>query len=312
MAQKPKTDYKKIFLLGIFQENPVLRLVLGTCATLAVTTEAVNGIGMGLATTFVLVGSNLVISLIKDLIPERVRIPAYVTVIAGFVTIIQMLIQAFLPAINDALGIFLPLIVVNCIILARAEMFASKNPVGASIIDGLGMGLGFTMVLLMMGTVREILGNGTWFGITLTAELIDPMLIFILPSGGFFVFGCLMALMNLYCDRAGKKRAELSCQTCPAASACGGCGGCGAPDQTAQEEQVDKAELEAEVLVEKEEGKVTEPVYDPMPKAPKHPAEAGEGTGTAPTPEASEPQTQMNEPAPTDGTPRKEGTDHDA
>lgn len=216
----PKKSYFKIFTNGILQENPVLRLVLGTCSTLAVTTMAVNGIGMGLATTFVLVGSNAVISLIKNWIPNRVRIPAYIAVIAGFVTIISQFIKAYTPELDQSLGIFLPLIVVNCIILARAEMFASKNGLVASMLDGLGMGIGFTLTLLLMGSIREILGSGSWFGIPLTAGVVDPMLIFILPPGGFFVFGCIMALMNRLCDKRGKKRAELNCATCPAAAGC--------------------------------------------------------------------------------------------
>ena len=180
-------------------------------------------------------------------------------VIATFVTVVEMVVHAYVPDLYSALGVFVPLIVVNCIILARAEMFASKNPVGASIIDGIGMGLGFTMVLLMMGSVREILGNGTWFGIPTTANLIDPMLILILPSGGFFVFGCLMAVMNLYCDRTGQKRDELSCQSCPAASACSGCKSCASKEESPVEEaRVAKAELEAEVLEDQAADKAAE------------------------------------------------------
>lgn len=154
-----------------FKGKPRFGTLLGTCPTLAVTTQAINGIGMGLAATLVLVGSNVVISLIKKLVPDSVRIPIYITVIAAFVTIVQMLCQAYAYSVYQALGIFLPLIVVNCIILARAEMFASKNSVLASAIDGLGMGLGFTIVLLIMGSIREILGAGTWFGMSITAAL---------------------------------------------------------------------------------------------------------------------------------------------
>src|SRR5699024_1110136 len=153
------------FSKGIVKENPVLRMMLGTCATLAVTTAASNAIGMGLATTFVLVCSNAVISALRKVIPDKVRIPAYITVIAAFVTIVQLLIQAYSPALDKALGIFLPLIVVNCIILGRAEMYANKNKVLPSIVDGLGMGVGFTVALLMMGIIRELLGAGTVFGI---------------------------------------------------------------------------------------------------------------------------------------------------
>lgn len=209
------------FSKGILKENPVLRLVLGTCPTLAVTTAAINGIGMGLAATVVLVGSNLAISLLRNIIPDRVRIPAFITIIAGFVTIVQMLVKAFLPAIDSALGIYLPLIVVNCIILARAEMFACKNPVLPSILDGLGMGIGFTATLLAMGSIRELLGNGTLFGMSVTEGFISPMLVMILPPGGFFVFGILVALSNRLARRQGKKPVgNISCETCPGRAAC--------------------------------------------------------------------------------------------
>ena len=184
------------FTKGIVKENPVLRLMLGTCATLAVTTAASNAIGMGAATTFVLVCSNAVISALRKIIPDKVRIPAYITVIAAFVTIVQLLIQAYSPALDKALGIFLPLIVVNCIILGRAEMFANKNKILHSVVEGLGMGVGFTVALLMMGMIRELLGAGTVFGVPITAGLMPPIIIFILPPGGFFVFGMLIALAN--------------------------------------------------------------------------------------------------------------------
>lgn len=203
---------------GILAENPVLRLVLGTCPTLAVTTMASNAIGMGAAATLVLIGSNLVISLTRNIIPDKVRIPAYITIIAGFVTIVQMLVKAFTPEIDKSLGIYLPLIVVNCIILGRAEMFASKNKVLPSILDAIGMGIGFTAALLAMGSIREILGAGTWFGIPITANIIDPMIIMILPPGGFFVFGVLVALANKL-SKDGKK-ATLGCAGCPAAANC--------------------------------------------------------------------------------------------
>ena len=151
-----------VLLNGIIKENPVLVLILGTCPTLAVTTMAINGIGMGVAATVVLVGSNIVISLLKNIIPDKVRIPCYIVVIATFVTIVQFLVKAYAPALDSALGVFLPLIVVNCIILGRAEMFANKNTVLASACDGIGMGIGFTLALFVMGSVREILGSGTW------------------------------------------------------------------------------------------------------------------------------------------------------
>lgn len=208
----------KTFTNGILRENPVLRLVLGTCPTLAVTTMAQNGLGMGIAATVVLVCSNLVISLTRNIIPEKVRIPAFITIIAGFVTMVQLLVKAFAPAIDSALGIFLPLIVVNCIILARAEMFASKNAVLPSVLDGLGMGIGFTAALLLMGMIRELLGNGTIFSIPITAGAIDPMIIFILPPGGFFVFGMLIALSNKLYKTPGRK--EFGCANCPAAAHC--------------------------------------------------------------------------------------------
>lgn len=188
----------KVFKNGIIDENPTFRLVLGTCPTLAVTTSAINGVGMGVSTMAVLVGSNLVISLLRKFIPAKVRIPAYVTVIAGFVTIVQMLLKAYLPAIDKALGIFIPLIVVNCIILARAEAFASKNTPVASIIDGLGMGTGFTLALLLMGSIREILGNGSIFGISLFGEAASPALAMILPPGGFLAFGIIIGILNRF------------------------------------------------------------------------------------------------------------------
>lgn len=211
----------KEFSKGIIRENPVLRLVLGTCPTLAVTTSAFNGLGMGLAATIVLLGSNIVISLLRKIIPDKVRIPAFITIIAAFVTIVQMLTQAFLPSINESLGIFLPLIVVNCIILGRAEMFASKNGVLPSIFDALGMGVGFTLALLLMGSIREIIGAGTIFGITLTANLIEPMLVMTMAPGGFFVFGILVACANKLAVKSGKKPVEkIECKNC---GACGGC-----------------------------------------------------------------------------------------
>ena len=198
---------------GILKENPVFRLVLGTCPTLAVTTSAKNGIGMGLAATVVLVGSNLVISLLRKVIPDKVRIPAYITIISGFVTIVQMLLKAYLPELDKELGIFIPLIVVNCIILARAEMFANKNNAVLSILDGIGMGVGFTVALLTIGTVRELLGAGTWFGMTVTANLFDPALIMILPPGGFLVFGIIMGLLNKFSSVNLKE--NKSCASCP-------------------------------------------------------------------------------------------------
>lgn len=210
-----------IFTNGIIKENPVLVLVLGTCPALAVSIQAVNGLGMGVAATLVLVASNIVISLLKNIIPEKVRIPCYIVVIAGFVTVVQFLVKAYAPDVDSALGVYLPLIVVNCIILGRAEMFASKNGVANSALDGIGMGLGFTLALLVMGSVREIIGSGTWFGITLTKNMIEPMSIMILAPGGFFVFGVVIALINRLTKGKGVKRKSFGCEGCPSAAACG-------------------------------------------------------------------------------------------
>lgn len=214
---------------GIIKENPVLRLVLGTCPTLAITTSAFNGIGMGAAATFVLICSNITISLLRKVIPDRVRIPAFITIIAGFVTIVQMIVKAFLPALDKSLGIYLPLIVVNCIILARAEMFASKNTVGASFLDAVGMGIGFTLTLFLMGFIRELIGGGTVLSGTALAFTVTstPMLVMLLPPGGFFVFGVLVALSNKISVRLGKKPVKkLGC-----GGSCEGCNGCEAKEE---------------------------------------------------------------------------------
>ncbi len=186
----------KDFTNGIINENPTFRLVLGTCPTMAVTTAVFNGIGMGIAVLAVLVCSNLIISLINKMVPSEVRIPIYVVVIATFVTAVEMLIKAFSPALDSALGIFIPLIVVNCIILARAESFASKNPPLNSIMDGLGMGIGFTLALTFMSGVRELLGAGTFLNIPVFGAGFEPALILILPPGGFLVYGLMIALFN--------------------------------------------------------------------------------------------------------------------
>ena len=207
------------FTKGIVKENPVLCLVLGTCPTLAVTTAASNAIGMGIAATLVLMCSNAVISALRKVIPDKVRIPAYITIIAGFVSIVQMLVKAYAPQIDASLGIYLPLIVVNCIILGRAEMYASKNGVISSMVDGLGMGVGFTAAMLLMGTIRELLGTGSVFGINILGNIIDPIIIFILPPGGFFVFGMLIALAN---KLSGNKQSpeEIGCASCPMSKNC--------------------------------------------------------------------------------------------
>ena len=227
----------KILTNGILNENPVLRLVLGTCPTLAVTTMASNGIGMGLAATFVLLCSNIVISALRKVIPDQVRIPCYITVIAGFVSVVQMVVKAFVPDLDKALGVYLPLIVVNCIILGRAESYASKNPPLPSIFDGIGMGLGFTVGLTAIGIVREVIGAGKAFGFQLL-PLADsatgkagyvPVTIFILAPGAFLVLAGLTALQNKVKNNAKKKGKKVTetvgcgegCASCTN-SACGG------------------------------------------------------------------------------------------
>ena len=200
--------YMKEFTKGIVKENPVLCLVLGTCPTLATTTSAVNGFGMGLSVTFVLVCSNIVISLLRKFIPDKVRIPSFIVVIAAFVTILQLLLHAYVPSLYDSLGIFLPLIVVNCIILARAEAFASKNPVVDSAVDGIGMGIGFTIALTLIGCVRELLGSGSIFGIQVLGASYEPMLIFVLASGGFLTYGLLLGIINAITNHSRKMKLE--------------------------------------------------------------------------------------------------------
>lgn len=187
----------KVFLNGFIKENPTFVLILGMCPTLATTSSALNGLSMGLATAFVLLGSNVVISLLKNIIPDKVRIPAYVVVIATFVSVVEMSMQAYVPALYDSLGIFIPLIVVNCIVLGRAEAFAAKNNVLKSSLDGLGMGLGFSMALTMLGSIREILGTGKIFGFTLYSDKYG-MLLFVLAPGAFIALGYLIAIMNKF------------------------------------------------------------------------------------------------------------------
>ena len=217
-----KKSKASILTNGILNENPVLRLVLGTCPTLAVTTMASNGIGMGLAATFVLLCSNIVISALRKVIPNQVRIPCYITVIAGFVSVVQMVVKAYVPDLDKALGVYLPLIVVNCIILGRAEMFASKNGILDSALDGIGMGIGFTITLTIMGSIRGIIGSGTWmaglgklipslgadFSIQVIPESIDTFSLMTSAPGGFFVFGVLMAGAAWLTNRPKKEAAE--------------------------------------------------------------------------------------------------------
>lgn len=186
----------KNFSKGFIRENPVFVLLLGLCPTLGVTTSAINGLGMGLATTFVLVGSNLVVSLVRNVIPDKVRIPSFIIIIASFVTIVELVMQAYMPGLFDALGLFIPLIVVNCIVLGRAEAFASKNSIGSSLIDGLGMGFGFAFALTLLGAVRELLGAGAIFGFDMLKG--DLMLVFILAPGAFIALGYLIAIINRF------------------------------------------------------------------------------------------------------------------
>ena len=192
MASENKSKVS-ILTNGIIKENPVLRLVLGTCSCLAVTTAVSSALGMGAAFTFVLVCSNILISLLRNVIPAKVHLPCYIVIIAGFVTIVQMVMHAYMDSLYTALGVFLPLIVVNCIILGRAEMFACKNTVVDSALDGLGMGIGYILTMLLMSSIREIIGSGTWLGITIIPESVDRMTVMNSAPGGFFVFGCLMA-----------------------------------------------------------------------------------------------------------------------
>jgi len=205
---------------GIIKENPVLILLLGTCPTLAVTTSAVNGLGMGFATLAVLTCSNIIIALLKNIIPDKVRIPCYIVVIAGFVTIVDLLLQGYVPSIHAALGLFIPLIVVNCIILGRAEMFASKNNVVDAALDGIGMGLGFTLALFLMGSIREFIGSGAWMGIKLTTDLFDPISVFMLAPGAFFTYGCLVALINYVSKGKAIKKTDFGCEGCASAAGC--------------------------------------------------------------------------------------------
>ena len=203
---------------GLVKENPTLVLMLGMCPTLAVTTSAFNGLGMGLSTTAVLVMSNLMISALRKIIPDKVRMPAFIVIVASFVTIVELLVKGFLPSLNDSLGIYIPLIVVNCIILGRAEAYASKNPVLPSIFDGIGMGLGFTLALACMGAIRELLGTGCLLGKTIIPNF--SIGFFNLPPGGFFVFGVLIAIMQAATKGKALKAKGFSCGLCPMYNSC--------------------------------------------------------------------------------------------
>ncbi len=231
---KEKASRLAVFTKGFIKENPNLVLLLGTCPTLATTSSAFNGMGMGIAATVVLICSNIAISILAKVIPDKVRIPCYIVVIAGFVTIVQFIVQAFAEPLYNSLGVFLPLIVVNCIILGRAEMFASKNGVLDSALDGAGMGLGFTCSLTCIGAVREIIGSGTIFSgfflggdelaekLTVSIPFISdhPLMIVALAPGGFFIFACAIAVVNKILTSKGKKPREFGCQGCAMASIC--------------------------------------------------------------------------------------------
>ena len=220
MEKKPSK--LSILTKGIIKENPVLVLLLGTCPTLATTSSAINGIGMGVSAMAVLICSNIVISILRNIIPDKVRIPCYIVVIAGFVTVVQLLLQAFVPSLYASLGLFIPLIVVNCIILGRAEMFASKNNPFDSALDGIGMGIGFTLALGVMGLIREFFGSGTLFGQEVLTNIVPVMGIFNLAPGGFFVFGVLIAAVNYFTKGKALKKKEFGCEGCAMAAMCGG------------------------------------------------------------------------------------------
>ena len=220
MSEKKKLG---IFLAGVIKENPVLILVLGTCPTLATTSSVISAFSMGIVATLVLVCSNFVISALRKIIPDTVRIPCYIVIIASFVTVLQMLLQAYLPDIYDMLGVYLALVVVNCIILGRAEMFARKNPVLNSVIDGLGMGVGFLLALLIMATIREVLGNGSFAGIEIPFLSDFKIPILTQAPGGYLVFGIVIAVMNVITSkRGGVKRKSFSCDGCAMKASCSG------------------------------------------------------------------------------------------
>ena len=220
MSEKKKLG---IFLAGVIKENPVLILVLGTCPTLATTSSVISAFSMGIVATLVLVCSNFVISALRKIIPDTVRIPCYIVIIASFVTVLQMLLQAYLPDIYDMLGVYLALVVVNCIILGRAEMFARKNPVLNSVIDGLGMGVGFLLALLIMATIREVFGNGSFAGIEIPFLSDFKIPILTQAPGGYLVFGIVIAVMNVITSkRGGIKRKSFSCDGCAMKDSCSG------------------------------------------------------------------------------------------
>ncbi len=218
----------QVLVKGIIKENPVLVLILGTCPALATSTSLTNGVGMGIAATFVLLGSNIVISLLRKIIPDKVRIPCFIVVIAGFVTVVEMLMEAYFPDLFNSLGVFLSLIVVNCIILGRAEMFASKNTVLNSALDAIGMGIGFTLALAAMGLIREVLGAGSIMGVQFLPENISPISIMAVAPGGFLTYGIIIAILNKVTKGKAIKKKGFGCKGCPSRAACqaaeeGGC-----------------------------------------------------------------------------------------
>ena len=219
-----KNNHLSVLFKGILKENPVFVLVLGTCPTLAMTNSVTSAVGMGLAAMAVLICSNAVVSLLRKFIPDTVRIPCYIVIIAGFVTVVQMVIHAYLPDLYESLGVYLALITVNCIILGRAEMFAGKNSVGKSVLDGIGMGLGFTLAMLMMSTIREIVGAGTFAGIPVPFFDTHKIEIFTKAPGGLMVYGLLIALVNVITKGKAIKKKSFGCEGCPSAGRCsGGC-----------------------------------------------------------------------------------------
>ena len=234
------TNNKKLMILlrGIIMENPVLILILGTCPTLATSTSVISALSMGIAATVVLIGSNVVISALRKVIPEVVRIPCYIVIIATFVTLVQMLLQAFSLPIYNMLGVYLALIVVNCIILGRAEMFARKNSVVDSAIDGVGMGIGFLVALLLIATIREVLGNGSFAGVEIAFMQAIKIPVLVQAPGGFLVYGIVIAIMNKLTEkRGGVKRKSFSCEGCPTAHLCNKTSGDGSElNETAKED----------------------------------------------------------------------------
>ena len=246
------------FSKGLLEENPALRQMLGLCPTLAVTTAVTNGLGMGMATTFVLVCSGVVVSLLRRVIPQTVRIPAFITIIASFVTLVMMLVKAYLPALDEALGIYLPLIVVNCIVLGRAEMFASKHGPLQAAADGAGMGLGFTISLTLMSAIREVLGAGTFLGVRVLPPFLEPMIIMVMPAGGFAVLGLLIAASVWMEEHPRHRTRYVRKKVAPSASLCAACPiNCGigdpADEACAKDEFVEMLEAAVEAARKKSE-----------------------------------------------------------